>query len=200
MLTPLVLARRLKLLCCIALGFALSSSATAAIREFSIRTIEKLGRELYVQTQRPQSLTEPQQRAKRAAIDKLPQLEKQGYRFAVLTDPERKGYLVYALATSRNPRDIVLGLHYRVSVSTDGKVQRVDPLAWSANVIKEGESGLPLGTTPVGFYTTSMVSNRPVETLVYATLLHHQPCVVAAYDYSTWVIENGKITKGDRKK
>src|ERR1044072_4280654 len=85
-------------LCCIVLLFAASSSADAAIREFPIHTIERLGRELYQQTQRPQSLTEPQQRAKRAAMEALPQVEKQGYRFAVLTDPERKGYLVYALA------------------------------------------------------------------------------------------------------
>src|SRR5262245_15344985 len=200
MFTPLVVVRRLKLLCCMAFASIAWSSATATIREFPIATIEKLGRELYQQTQGPQNLTEAQQRAKRVAMDALPQLEKQGYRFAVLTDPERRGCLVYALATTRNPRDIVLGLHYRISVSADDKVQRVDPLAWSAGVIKEGESGLPLGTTAVGFYTTSMVSNRPVETLVYVTLLHHQPCVVITHDDSTWIIENGKITKDQKKR
>jgi hypothetical protein len=190
----------MKFLCCVLPVLIACSCATAAIREFPIPTIEKLGRELYVQTQRPQNLTEPQQRAKRAAVDARPQLEKQGYRFAVLSDPERKGYLVYALATTRNPRDIVLGVHYRMSVSADGKVQRVDPLAWSAGVIKEGESGLPAGSTPVAFWTTCMVSNQPVETLVYLTLLHRQPCVVATHDSRTWVIENGKVSKGDKKK
>lgn len=175
------------------------SAAKAAIRQFPIRTVEKLGRELYVQTQRPQSQTEPQQRAKRAAMDALPQVEKKGYRFAVLTDPERNGYLVYALATSRNAQDIVVGLHYRVSVSADGRVERVDPLAWSDLVIRPGQ-GLPSGYHHVGFYCSCMVSNQPVETLVYLTLLHHQPCVVAMHDYSTWIIENGKITKGDKKK
>jgi hypothetical protein len=188
-------------LCYIVLLFIAFSSADAAIREFPIHTIERLGRELYQQTQRrPQSLTEPQQRAKRAAMEALPQVvEKQGYRFAVLTDPERKGCLVYALATSRNPRDIVLGIHYRVSVSADGKVQRIDPLAWSAGVMREGE-GLPAGTTPVGFYTTCMVSNQPVETIAYLTLVHHQPCVVITHDQTTWIVENGKITKDKKKK
>ena len=186
-------------LCYTVLFFIPSSSADAAIREFPIRTIERLGRELYQQTQRPQTLTEPPQHAKRAAMEALPQIEKQGYRFAVLTDPERKGYLVYALATSRNPRDIVLGIHYRVSVSADGKVQRVDPLAWSAGVMREGE-GLPAGTTPAGFYTTCMVSNQPVETIAYLTLVHHQPCVVITHDQRTWIVENGKITKDQKKK
>jgi hypothetical protein len=186
-------------LCYLVLLFIASASADAAIREFPTRTIERLGRELYQQTQRPQSLTEPQQRAKRAAVEALPRLEKQGYRFAVLTDPERKGYLVYALATSRNPRDIVFGIHYRVSVSADGKVQRTDPLALSAGVMREGE-GLPAGTTAAGFYTTCLVSNQPVETLVYLTLVHRQPCVVVTQDQRTWTIENGKITKDQKKK
>jgi hypothetical protein len=189
----------LKSLCYVAFALIAYSSASAAIRAFPLRTIERLGRELYEQAQRPQNLTEPQQRAKRAAMDALPKLNKERYRFAVLTDPERKGYLVYALATSRNPQDIVVGLHYRVSVAPDGRVERVDPLAVSDLVIHPGE-GLPAGSTQVGFYCSCMVSNQPVETLVYVTLLHRQPCVVAMADYSTWVIENGKISKGDKKK
>ncbi len=79
------------------------------------------------------------------------------------------------------------------------QVQRVDPLAWSAGVIREGE-GLPAGTTPAGFYTTCMVSNQPVETIAYLTLVHHQPCVVITHDQTTWVVENGRITKDQKKK
>jgi hypothetical protein len=199
MFTSLGVARALKFFYGVVFAFIACSSATAAIRPFPLRTIERLGRELYQQTQRSQDLTEPQQRAKRAAMAALPRLDKQRYRFAVLTDPERKGYLVYALATSRNPQDIVVGLHYRVSVAPDGRVDRVDPLALSDLVIRPGQ-GLPAGSTQVGFYCSCMVSNQPVETLVYVTLLHRQPCVVAMADYSTWVIENGKISKGDKKK
>jgi hypothetical protein len=199
MFTPLVVARPLLLVCCIAVASAAAAPPRAAIRPFPIRTIEKLGRELYQQTQRPQNLTGPQQHAKRVAVDALPRLSKQKYRFIVLSDPERKGYLVYALATSGNPQDIVVGLHYRVSVSAEGKVERVDPLAGSDLVIRPGE-GLPSGYHPAGFYCSCMVSNQPVETLVYLTLLHHQPCVVGMWDYSTWVIENGKISKGEKKK
>ena len=198
MFTPPRIARVLKLLCYAALTVIACSSATAGIRQFPLRTIERLGREIYEKARRPQSLTEPQQRAKRAAVGALPQLEKRGYRFVVLNDPERKGHLVYALATSRNPHDIVVGLHYRVSVSADGTVERVDPLAWSDLIIHPGE-GLPAGYRPVGFYCSCMVSNQPVETLVYVTLLHKQPCVVGTADLSTWVIENGKITKEKKK-
>jgi hypothetical protein len=194
MFTLLIVARPLKLLCYVGLAFIACSSAAAAIREFPIRTVEKLGRELYEQSQGQQSFTEPMQRAKRAATEALPRLQKQNYRFVVLSDPERKGYLVYALATSRNPEDIVVGLHYRFSVSADSRVERVDLLARSGLIIRPGQ-GLPKNSHQVGFYCSCGVSNQPVETLVYLTLRHKQPCVVGMADLSVWVIENGKITK-----
>src|SRR5437868_4397686 len=103
MFTRMVLPRLSKQLCCAAVLLTVCCSVEAAgIRQFSLKTTENLGRELYEQTQRAATLSEPQQRAKRAAMAALPQLEKQGYRFIVLNDPERKGYLVYALATTRD--------------------------------------------------------------------------------------------------
>jgi hypothetical protein len=195
MFTYRVMQRLLRPLCCAALLVGAYSAQASDIRQFSLKTTENLGRELYEQTQRASILSEPQQRAKRAAMAALPQLEKQGYRFIVLNDPERKGYLVYALATTRDPRDVIIGLHYRVSVSANGKVERVDPLARSAGVISGNGSDLPRGTHRAGFYSTCMVSTRPTETFVYLTLLHNQPCAVATSDGAIWFIENGKITK-----
>ena len=175
---------------------ACCSAQAAGIRQFSLKTTEKLGRELYEHAQRNTALSEPQQRAKLAAMGALPELEKRGYRFVVLNDPESKGYLVYALATSRSAGDVVVGLHYRVSVSASGKVERVDPLARSELVIPA--NAVPAGSQAVGFHCTCMVSNQPVETLVYLTLLHQKPCAVATVDGTIWFIENGKITKGDK--
>ncbi len=196
MSTRLVLPRLNRRLCSAAvLLIACWSVQAAGIRQFSLKTIEKLGRELYEQTQRAAALSQPQQSAKRAAIAALPGIEKHGYRFVVLDDPERKGYLVYALATRPDVRDVVIGLHYRASVSADGKVERVDPLARSSGVIPGNGSDLPRGTHRAGFYTTCMVSTQPVETLVYLTLLHNQPCAVATSDGTIWFIEHGKITR-----
>ncbi len=172
---------------------ACCSVQATSIRHFSLRTTEQLGRELYKQTQRGGALSDSQQRAKRAAVAALPELEKQGYRFVVLNDPEGKGYLVYALATSRNPSDVVVGLHYRVSVSESAKVERVDPLARSELVIPA--NAVPPGTRAVGFHCTCLVSTQPVETLVYLTLLHRKQCAVGTSDGTIWFIENGKITK-----
>ena len=176
------------------LFIACCSAQAAGIRQFSVKTTERLGRELY--EQQGAALSESQQRAKRAGMAALPQVEKQGYRFVVLNDPERKGYLVYALATSRNPSDVVVGLHYRVSVSAAAKVERVDPLARSGLIIPA--NAVPAGSRAVGFYCTCMVSNQPVETLVYLTLAHQKSCAVATADGTIWYIESGKITKGDK--
>lgn len=187
--------RFLKLFCYTALLAFACPTQGAGIRQFSLKTTENLGRQLYEQTQRASELSEPQQRAKRGATGALPQLETRGYRFVVLNDPDRKGYLVYTLATTRNPRDIVIGLHYRVSVSADGRVERVDPLALSSGVIPANGSDLPRGTHRAGFYSTCMVSTQPPETFVYLTLLHNQPCAVATSDGTIWSIEHGKISK-----
>ncbi|PYK29098.1 MAG: hypothetical protein DME59_00425 [Verrucomicrobia bacterium] len=191
MFTPIMLPRFR--LCAAVVLTACCSAEAAGIRQFSIKTTERLGRELYEQAQRGNRLSEPQQGARRAAMAALPELEREGYKFVVLSDPEHKGYLVYALASSRNPDDVVVGVHYRVSVSANGKVQRIDPLARSTLVIPA--NAVPPGTQAVGFHCTCLVSNQPVETLVYLTLLHGKHCAVGTANGTIWFIENGKITK-----
>lgn len=194
MFSPIVLPRLNKQVCSAALSLIVCCSVKAAdIRQFSLKTTERLGRELYEQTTGGAALSEPQQRAKRAAMAALPKLEKQHYKFVVLADPERKGYLVYALASTPNPGDVVVGVHYRVSVSAEGKIERVDPLARSALVIPA--NAVPAGTRAVGFHCTCLVSTQPVETLVYVTLLHRKPCAAGTAEGTIWFIEDGRITK-----
>lgn len=172
-----------------------------AIREFEIHTIESLGRQLYEQTQRGSgSRGELQQRAERTAIDALKGAALRGYRFVVLPDPKGRGFLVYALATSADPTDIVAGVHYRVTVSADAtRAERVDALSRSRVVIPKNGGGLPSGYHREGFVLGQVVSNKPVETFVYLSLLHRSPCLIVTPDASVWWIENGKIKK-DKKK
>jgi hypothetical protein len=186
----------MKALCCIALFCctAFSYGTAASVHHFSLKTTERLGQELYERTQQDAPLSEAQRGAKRAAMDALHQLDK-SYRFVVLNNPGGSGYLVYALATSRNPVNIVLGLHYRVSVSAQDKVERIEPLGLGPLVEPGDGSDLPVGTHHVGFYCSCMVSTQPLETHVYLTLLHKQPCVVKTSDGADWYVEKGKITK-----
>jgi hypothetical protein len=132
-------------------------------------------------------------------MEALQQLDK-SYRFVVLNDPERDGHLVYALATSPNPDDIVAGVHYRVTVSSAGKVKRVDPLARSRLVIRKNGPDVPAGYLHAGLYATNMVSTEPVETFIYLSLLHHDSCVVFTSDSQAWLIKNGKITRDKERR
>jgi hypothetical protein len=179
----------------------LVSPGAFAIREFDIHTIESLGRQLYEQTQRgSKSRTELQHRAERAAIEALKGAALRGYRFVVLPDPKGRGFLVYALATSADPTDIVAGVHYRVTISADAtRAERVDALSRSRAVIPKNGGGLPSGYHREGFVLGQVVSNKPVETFVYLSLLHKSLCLIVTPDASVWSIENGKIRKEKEK-
>ena len=183
----------------IALLVAASHNALA-IREFDIRTIEALGRKIYKKSrQGSSSQREQEQRAVRSAKDALKDVDLRGYHFVVVPDPKGSGFLVYALATSSNPDDIVAGVHYRVTVSSDAsRAERVDALS-RTRVVMSKKGGLPGGYSREGFVLGQIVSNKPVETFVYLSLLHREPCMIVTPDASVWWIRDGHITK-DKKK
>src|SRR5207302_10527007 len=127
--------------------FAVSAFA-GEIREFDLKTIERLGNELTrVSQTRDKGATDPiRKRARQTAIAALKgKLFDIHYDYVVLDDPKGSGFLVYALATTQKAGDIVLAGHFRVSVSADGaKAERVDALSKSLAIQKEGQ-GLPGG-------------------------------------------------------
>ena len=100
----------------------------AEIRDFDPNTIESLGRQSYENRhQNPKSLRNAEARALRVTQNALKGKIDSSYQFVVLRDPNAKGYLVYALVTSENPTDVLLGGYFRVSISANGeKVQKVD--------------------------------------------------------------------------
>ncbi|MEY2511684.1 MAG: hypothetical protein QOE26_2447, partial [Verrucomicrobiota bacterium] len=184
----------------VAVALLIASGGNAfAIREFDIRTIEALGRNIYEKArQASSSQSELERRAIRTASDALKGINLRGYRFVVLTDPKRSGLLVYALATSANRDEIVAGVHYRLTVSADGRrAEQVDALSRTRVVITS--HSLPSKYNLVGFVLGQIVSDKPVETFVYLTLLHKKPCMIATPDGSVWWIENGKIRKEKKK-
>lgn len=180
--------------------WAVTSVGGAEIREFSLKTTESLGRHLYEQQQHPFEPLPPRYRvAQETAMAALPRIDRTSYHFAVLDDPEGNGFLVYALAYRKDPNDIVVGVHYRVSVAADGRrVRSADALSRSTLVLKK-DAGIPKGATPAGLWLTSLVSRAPLETHVYLSLLHHAPLSVATADHSIWRVENGRISRARTK-
>ena len=179
------------------LSFVLAISAQAAeVREFDIKTTERLGRELAQQAASPDHLlSEQQRRARDTAIAALKgRLFNIRYHYVVLKDPERAGLLVYALAKGSKPGDIVLAGHFRVSVSDDGtKALRVDALSRSL-LVANPKAESPEGYTPVIDVMSQIVSDRPLETVVYTNLITGRPIFVATMDRRLWIVKDGRIT------
>ena len=66
------------------------------------------------------------------------------YKFIVLKDPDGSGHLVYALATSKDPNDVMFVGHFRVTVSADGeKAEAVEVLSRGLNIGKKTHPNHP---------------------------------------------------------
>src|SRR5882724_9823384 len=120
----------------VAIGISLLSVASAfagEIREFDVKTIERLGNELTRVSQTPDrgATTAERKRAKQTAIAALKgKLFNIHYDYIVLDDPSGDGFLVYALGSTGKRGQFVLGGHVRVRISEDGNmVRRIDPLS-----------------------------------------------------------------------
>jgi hypothetical protein len=82
------------------------------------------------------------------------------YNFEVLNDPEGDGFLVYALGATKDPDEVVLAGHFRVTVSADGEeAERVDALSKSlvVNNKKQGASG---GRRRLGYGWCSLLAQN----------------------------------------
>ena len=171
--------------------FASSSVFATEIREFDLKTVERLGNELVRTTQRPdRGATDPvRNRARQTAKAALKnRLFDATYDAVVLNDPDGKGFLVYALALADTRRMIQTGGHYRVTVSADGgTVERIDLLAGFTQQKLEKEILI--------IVSTQHSSNLPAETWLYTSHVYRVPVYLATKDGAFWTIANGKIHK-----
>lgn len=138
--------------------------------------------------------------ARRAAVAAIPKFMTENYNFEVLDAPDGKGFLVYGLASTTDPNEIIVGGHYRVSVSAEGKVQQVDALSRSFLVLPRQPADAPKDAKVEALTVTHLVSATPVETHVYVSLLHKLPLLVVTSENDTWKVSDGEITKVDVEK
>jgi hypothetical protein len=111
------------------------------------------------------------------------------YNFEVLNDPDGSGFLVYALGATTDPDEVVLAGHFRVTVSADGlKRERVDAL--SRTLVVQPKN-LKSGT--VALFLIQLVSDKPVETLIYTSNLVRLPIAVGTPNRHVWSVANGKM-------
>ena len=58
----------------------------------------------------------------------------------------------------------------------------------------EKHTGLPKGTHLVALYYNQIVSNKPVETLIYTSNLSRRPIFVQTPDGKMWKVANGAMS------
>jgi hypothetical protein len=183
--------------------FCTFTASASEIREFDLKTIERLGNELTRVSRSPdRGATSPvRKRARQTAIAALQgKLFNIRYDYTVLDDPDGSGFLVYALGSTKNPDEILLAGHFRVTVSADGeKAERVDAL--SRSLFINNKKQVPAGSQVAAMFVTQLVSSKPLETLIYTSNLAETPILVATPpNGQVWVVGNGKISKSDSKK
>jgi hypothetical protein len=108
------------------------------------------------------------------------------------------GWVVYLLAATTTPGEIMIGGHFRVELSATGtEVKQVLPL--SKTCLRQPPPSSSPGFEPVALMTTHLISNTPIETHVYLSLLHRKPIYVAT-DMGLWKVEGGKIQFQEKRK
>jgi hypothetical protein len=155
----------------ILLFFGVTAVFAAEIRDFDLKTVARLGREMNRVSQRADkgATDAVRKQAQQTAIAALKgRLFKIRYDFLVVDDPDGSGFLVYAMPTK--PGEVVLGGNFRVTVSADGsKAERVDAMARTLLPAPKPPKGSE-GQKPLFVTMSQLVSNRPLETCVYTSL------------------------------
>lgn len=133
-------------------------------------------------------------RARQLAISQITQRCSERYNTIVLASEEDEGYLVYLLAATGKPRLMMVGGHYRVTVSADGnRVIRTEPLSRSCLTVEL--EPLPGSTEPAHVMVSHIVSLAPIETHVFLNLLHRKDIWVTTDDAVLWLVSKGKVQR-----
>lgn len=134
--------------------------------------------------------------ARMTAANNIGQLRcAQRYNAVVLKDPDSDNWLVWLLASTTDANDLIMTGHYRFRISADGKaLVRRDQL--SATCITTDRREVGRDGQPVGLVVSHIVSDLPVETHVFTSLLYRLPVYVIAVATDTiWVVEGARIRR-----
>ncbi|HXU05593.1 MAG TPA: hypothetical protein VN903_31760 [Polyangia bacterium] len=109
--------------------------------------------------------------------------------------------LVYLLAAEMVPGQMVFGVHYRVLASEDGfTIKELTPLSKSALVVDEKlPADVPRGAKLVAHVVSHLVTDWPLETHVFVSLLHKNVPIYVVTRRGTWLVIGDKITLVDDK-
>ena len=123
------------------------------------------------------------------------------YNTLVAAEPGGQHLLVYGVAISDNPAQIMVGGHVRFTVSPDGeRIERIEPLSSSCAVVRRDQFDSAAdseGTKGVGM--RNPLAEVPLETHALMSLLYEVPLFVMTADQKMWKVQDGKMKVVRRK-
>ena len=129
--------------------------------------------------------------ARTSASQAMPFTCSDRYNTIVLPHEAGDKWVVYLLAATTKADEILVGGHFRMTVSKDGgTVDSVDPLAKSCLAIAQPRE--EDARKAVGVFVTHILSSTPIETHVFLSLLHGVPLYVGT-DTGAWLVSGGSI-------
>lgn len=109
----------------------------------------------------------------------------------VLDDPDGSGFLVYFLRAKPSATAVPVGGHYRITVSSDGKIEELDQLF--ASCLTMDRNQVPQEAQAAALAMTHFRSKTPLETHVFLSLQERLPFMVILEDGKVWAVEAGKL-------
>lgn len=110
-----------------------------------------------------------------------------------LHDSQGKGWLVWVMSATNDTDKMVMAGHIRFLISDDGRtLLQKDKLSRGCMVTDRPKERN--GDKPVGQLFTNVISLKPVETQVFATLSYAMPMYVGTKGGVIWKIDSGHIS------
>jgi hypothetical protein len=114
------------------------------------------------------------------------------YNSIALKDPQGDSWLVWALAATTDPDLVIVGGHYRFTISANGKsILQKDALSKSCLKLDKHTQG---GRKAAGNLMNQIVSLSPLETYVFANLSYKSKFYVGTLDGKVWKVDQGHVT------
>ena len=133
-------------------------------------------------------------RARKLAAESIEKPCSPIYNTLAVKDPGSDRWLVWVLATAVEPGAVAIGGHTRFTISADGRtVVSRDQLSLGCIVITPAPPSA--GTPTQAAFVTHLMSDTPIETHVFVSLLYDLPLLVGVPDQSVWRVERGKMQK-----
>lgn len=115
------------------------------------------------------------------------------YNTVVIPREGDPGWLAYALAATSDPNLLLVGGHYRATMSADGRTILEQRNFTKECLVLKNPKGTEADADSTAYTVGHILDVRPTEIHVFLNLLCGRPLYVVTVDGRLWRINNGKI-------